>query len=115
MKSTFLLLALILAISTGCKTHSQGSGCCSKQQTATVTGATTGKVSHQFQATGCGTVIVVDNAGNNDPQILIPKDKLAKEFDKDGLVIKFNFRLLKMPNPAGCATGNIAEITDISK
>lgn len=115
MKSTILLLALILALSTGCKTHSQGSGCCSKQQTATVTGTTTGKVSHQFRATGCETVIIVDNAASSDPQILIPKDKLPKEFDQDGLVIKFNFRLLKMPNPEGCATGNIAEITDISK
>ncbi|MCW3105058.1 MAG: hypothetical protein JWO09_3498 [Bacteroidetes bacterium] len=46
---------------------------------------------------------------------LIPKDKLASEYDVDGLEIAFNYHPLKMPNPAGCTVGMPAEITDLSK
>jgi hypothetical protein len=46
---------------------------------------------------------------------LIPKDKLASEYDMDGLEITFNYHPLKMPNPAGCTVGMPAEITDLSK
>ena len=76
-------------------------------------GATTGKVSHMYKATGCETVVIVKEGENE--LTLIPKDKLAKQFDVDGLEIKFNYRTLKMPNPAGCAKGIPAELTDISK
>jgi hypothetical protein len=45
---------------------------------------------------------------------LIPKDALDKKVDKDGQEIYFNYRPLKMPNPAGCTAGMPAEITDVS-
>jgi hypothetical protein len=76
-------------------------------------GNTIGKVSHKFRATGCATVIIVDQDGNE--LVLIPKDKLVNDLDVDGLQINFNYRTLKMPQPAGCSKGIPAEITDISK
>jgi hypothetical protein len=76
-------------------------------------GNTSGKVSHQYRATGCATVIVFNNEGTE--MTLIPKDKLPAEFDVDKLEIKFNYHTLKMANPAGCNVGIPAEITDISK
>ncbi|HRG58644.1 MAG TPA: hypothetical protein PK323_06760 [Bacteroidia bacterium] len=75
---------------------------------------TLGKVSHKYRAGGCNSVIEVKLEGD-EVQTLIPKDKLAANFDIDGLEIYFNFHLLRMPQPAGCSTGQPAEITDIIK
>jgi hypothetical protein len=74
---------------------------------------TLGKVSHQFRGEGCFTVIIIKQPGNDI--ILIPKNPLPKKFDKNGLEIKFEYRLLRMPNPKGCEKGRPAEITNISK
>jgi hypothetical protein len=73
---------------------------------------TAGKVSHEYRATGCRTVIIVSTS--DEPLTLIPKDDLPEKFDKDGLEILFNFRLLKMLNPEGCSVGIPAELSDIS-
>jgi hypothetical protein len=77
-------------------------------------GKTLGIVSHKYRDTGCATVIIVKKDGQED-LTLIPKDTLQKEIDVDGLEIFFNYRLLKMKNPAGCNTGTPALLTDISK
>ena len=77
------------------------------------TGATTGKVSHKYRSAGCATVIVFMKDGTE--VTLIPKDKLAGEFDVDGLEITFNYHPLKMPNPEGCTVGMPAEITELAK
>jgi hypothetical protein len=74
---------------------------------------TIGKVSHQYRATGCATVIIVTKDTEN--LVLIPKDKLANEMDVDGLEISFNYRTLKMPQPAGCSKGIPAALTDVEK
>jgi hypothetical protein len=79
----------------------------------TATGNTTGKVSHKYRSTGCATVIVFNQDGTE--MTLIPKDKLPKEYDVDGMEIKFNYHSLKMANPQGCNVGMPAEITEISK
>jgi hypothetical protein len=73
---------------------------------------TTGKVSHAYKKSGCSTVIVVDS---QPCLILIPKAKLPKALDKDGMLISFNYRKLKMPNPKGCVKGIPAEISNASK
>jgi hypothetical protein len=78
-------------------------------------GTTHGKVSHQYQKTGCATVIVVQSENPEEALVLIPKDILSFEFDKDELEIVFNYRKLRMPNPKGCTVGIPAEIKDISK
>lgn len=75
---------------------------------------TLGRVSHQYRAAGCNTVIEVKLA-EGEIQTLIPKDKLAAEFDVDGKELYFNFLLLRMPQPAGCTVGQPAAITDIVK
>ncbi|MGZ4097662.1 MAG: hypothetical protein ACXVNM_02210 [Bacteroidia bacterium] len=73
---------------------------------------TAGKVSHEFKKSGCRTVIILQS----DPAvILIPREKLPKAFDKNGLIIFFNYRRLRTPNPIGCVKGVPAEITNISK
>ena len=76
------------------------------------TAKTVGKVSHKFKKTGCATVIILQS----DPQvILIPREKLPKSFDKNGLKISFHYRRLRTPNPLGCVKGVPADITGITK
>jgi len=71
-----------------------------------------GKVSHMFRKNGCSTVIVMKDEVGEEELVLIPKDPLKKELDKDGQIIYFNYHPLKMPNPPGCVKGMPAEITD---
>ncbi len=78
----------------------------------TVTGATTGTVSHQFRADGCSTVIIV--AGEED-LILIPVKGLPAELDVDGKVLLFDYVMLRMPQPEGCMKGLPAELTNLSE
>jgi hypothetical protein len=111
MKKMMTIILLSTAIM-ACKAHKDAGVTSSGTQTKVV-GSTTGTVSHKFKATGCETVILVKQ--NDAEMTLIPKDKLDASFDQDGLVILFNYRTLKMPNPAGCNEGMPAEITDISK
>ncbi len=73
---------------------------------------TSGKVSHIYRATGCKTVIIINNS--DEALTLIPSVELPGEFDKDGLEIFFNYRLLKMPNPEGCSVGLPAELSDVA-
>lgn len=84
-----------------------------KPEPSAVTGKTIGKVSHEYRVTGCATVIVV--AGAIKPLILIPKNKLSTDIDVDGLEISFNYRTLKIPQPAGCTKGIPAELMDVAK
>lgn len=106
----YILMLLVCAVFVACKSHKEASASTSK---AVAAGTSVGKVSHRFKSTGCATVISIMIDGSET--ILIPKDKLAKEFDVDGLEIRFNYHALKMPNPEGCTSGMPAEITDISK
>ena len=76
-------------------------------------GKTRGKISHMFRKSGCATVITVKGNSGEEELVLIPKDVLKKEIDMDGMIIYFNYHLLKMPNPPGCVKGMPAEITDV--
>lgn len=72
----------------------------------------TGTVSHKYKES-CRSVIVT--TGDDGAElVLIPKDDLGK-FDADGKKIKFNYQLLRMPLPEGCAVGKMAAITNISE
>lgn len=111
-KYIYVLLISALAV-IACKSKKSAGSSASSTASVAATGNTTGKVSHKYRSTGCATVIVFMQDGTETT--LIPKDKLAKEFDVDGLEILFNYRTLKMMNPEGCTTGMPAEITGISK
>lgn len=103
---TILLVGLSLFLS--CKTQQKVS-----DSNTEPTGKTIGKISYKYKAGGCSAVIVVGE-GTEGELTLIPKDALDKKVDKDGQEIYFNYRPLKMPNPAGCTAGMPAEITDVS-
>ena len=75
---------------------------------------TKGKVSHEFAGNGCLVIIKVKAENEEAPLVLIPRNQLPKEFDKEGLEISFNYHPLKMQTPAGCGKGIPAEITDVS-
>ena len=107
MRIIILLLASVSLFSFGCATK--------HAEVIVPKGATLGKVSHQYRATGCATVVIVKQEDVSDPITLIPRDTLAPAFDMDGLEIWFNYRPLKMRNPAGCKVGMPAELTDITK
>lgn len=74
---------------------------------------TLGKVSHKYIKGGCTSVLLVANG--NSEEVLIPKDKLAKEFDVDGMAVRFDYRALRMPNPSGCTTGRVIEVLKMVK
>ena len=78
-------------------------------------GASAGKVSHKYRATGCQTVIIISAHDDIGEITLIPKDKLNSDIDVDGQNITFDYRPLKMPQPAGCSVGMPAEISNITK
>jgi len=107
----FSLLALFISLSLAysCKT----SNSVSNNSTSVTKGGTIGKVSFKYKDGGCSPIILITNEDGSETA-LIPKDKLAPEFDKDGLMINFDYNALRMPQPAGCLTGIPAEITNIS-
>jgi hypothetical protein len=126
MKNYMIVTVLFVVMATACKTKKSGSSASAAKSTTTttttltepasqapITGSTMGTVSHKYRKTGCSTVILVKQDDNEIT--LIPKDKLASQFDVDGMVILFNYHTLRMPQPEGCTTGQPAEVTDISK
>lgn len=74
---------------------------------------TLGKVSHRYIKGGCTSVLLVANGTSEE--VLIPKDKLPAELDKDGQAVRFEYRSLRMPNPGGCTTGKMIEVLKIVK
>ena len=115
MKYGLLFLIIISSVLSGCKAKQKTINTTITSETVIVKGTTLGKVSHQYQATGCSTVVIVNPDIADKKITLIPRDKLSSEFDIDGLELYFNYRVLKMPNPAGCSVGIPAELKDISK
>ena len=104
------LLILFTIVSTGfasCKTNKTTASTSAEQQTP----QTTGKVSHQYKETGCATVVIIKNG--DETITLIPKDKLPDSLDVDGKELTFDYRTLKMHNPAGCNVGMPAELTNV--
>jgi hypothetical protein len=115
LKSPLFLFATIALLTLSCKPKKATASTSVQTQTAAATNEkpkTTGKVSHEFAATGCGTVVIVQNL-SGEPMILIPSPKLGA-FDVEGQEISFHYRPLKMKNPAGCMKGFPAELTDIT-
>jgi hypothetical protein len=116
MKNLLVLLAIIILTGLSCKTKPQTQ----TQLTDNTSGAsktavkTVGKVSHEYRATGCNTVVIVKKDETTDPLILIPISALPDKFDKDGLTIYFNYSLSKIKNPEGCSHGIPAVLADIS-
>lgn len=116
-KYVFFLLISVLAVSS-CKSKKKASASADSapavaSRAEEPAGNTTGKVSHRYRQSGCATVITFMQDGTETT--LIPSVKLDAGYDVDGLDVRFNYRLLKMPNPEGCNAGIPAEITDLSK
>jgi hypothetical protein len=116
-KSVLFIIFLILVFGISCKTKHKSEATVIKNEPVTNINdtRTAGKVSHQYRAGGCATVIIVARENQDKPLTLIPREPLSSEFDIDGLAIKFNYLTLKMRNPNGCLVGIPAEITNVSK
>jgi hypothetical protein len=118
MKKYLLIFGVFVAMVVSCKSKKDAASSSTTASTAivqaVVAGTTSGTVSHKYNSTGCSTVIIVKQEEGEDIT-LIPKDKLTKEFDVDGMNILFNYHTLRMPQPQGCTVGMPAEVTDISK
>jgi len=113
MKLTFFILVICILSFAACKLKQKSVPSNPSIEQSSARPKTSGKVSHQYRATGCATVIIVGDAENS--LILIPKDKLPIDMDIDGLSILFNYRTLKIKQPAGCSDGIPAELRDITK
>lgn len=86
----------------------------SESTTPTASSAKTiGKVSHQYRADGCSTVVIVIKG--ETAITLIPIEKLPEAFDVDGLEISFTYHTLKIQQPKGCTKGIPASFKDIAK
>ena len=115
MKNIIIFIAIILFLSVSCKTQKDTSSKVKMEEKDYTRGKSIGKVSHQYRAGGCNSVIIVEMVGPASYIVLIPKDKLPDSFDKDGMEIYFDYHPLKMPNPPGCIEGMPVEIFNISK
>ena len=117
MRNHILIIAIIFSIAIGCKSKKSTNAVPANTATEQTPkpAKTLGKVSHQFRATGCATVIVVTRTGQEEPLILIPKDSLPSELDVDGKEIYFNYRTLKIHQPQGCSKGIPAEVTGVER
>ncbi len=119
MKYYIIIFTGILLFSISCKTKKPSSQP-TKENSQTIDESvikpkTLGTISHQYRVTGCNTVIFVKKEGNENQLVLIPKDSLPKDFDKEGKEIYFDYRLLRIKNPPGCSKGIPAELSNISK
>ena len=113
MRFHILFFAGLLLMSYSCKTKKPSDQQNSQTVEQTVAkGKTLGRISHQYRATGCNTIIVVES---KDPLVLIPIDTLSQEIDKDGKEIYFDYRVSRIKNPAGCSHGIPAVLSNISK
>jgi hypothetical protein len=101
-----ITLSIIFLSLFACKTSSNTSSTSAADANKSI-----GKISHQYRATGCSTVVITKTVDGE--LTLIPNVKIESKFDKDGLEIYFNYHTLRMPQPAGCTAGIPAEITDI--
>lgn len=115
MKFYIFLSTICLFFAVSCSSNKKTSTSTAVKEDVPVNSKTTGKISHQYSATGCSTVVIVPSSVLDAPILLIPKDKLPADLDKDGLEISFNYRTLRMPNPPGCNVGIPAEIKDVTK
>ncbi len=73
---------------------------------------TRGKVSLELKKNGC-VALVIAQTEDGEEIILIPKSPLGS-FEAEGKKIKFHYRLLRMPQPAGCTKGIPAELSDVT-
>ena len=105
----FIVLAVFF---TSCKAKEISTQQTDKSVQINNTALSSGYVSHKYRETGCKTVIIVSST--DEPLVLIPSQDLPDKFDKDGLKILFNYRPLRIKNPAGCSVGIPAELSDIS-
>lgn len=105
------LFTLLFFVISSCKTTKPPATIVEQPITDT---KTKGIVSHKFKKGACASTVIIIKADGNE-MVLIPKDPLPPEFDKDGIYIKFNYRKLRMPNPEGCEVGGMAELSSIEK
>jgi hypothetical protein len=77
---------------------------------------TYGKVTHLINANPCASIIVINkDTGSNNELILLPKDPLSEDLNKEGTEIKFHYRPLKIKNPEGCLKGMPVALTEVTK
>ncbi|MEO6883006.1 MAG: hypothetical protein ABI199_03165 [Bacteroidia bacterium] len=111
--ASLMMMLLCLFVCAACKSKKAVASMNATIQSSSAPIAS-GKVSHQYSASGCGTVIVCDSVSGKKRLIYIPITGLTT-FDVDGLEISFNYRILKIHNPKGCVTGIPIQISNISK
>lgn len=76
-------------------------------------GKLTGIVSSKFKKKGCGYLVQVKIDGKK--MYFMPKSPLDKEFQKNGITVKFNYRRLRLPSPPNCEFCYMVELKDIEK
>lgn len=76
---------------------------------------TYGKVTHLINTNQCVCITVFNKKSNPSIElILLPKDPLPYNLNKEGTEIKFHYHTLKIKNPEGCLKGMPAVLTEIT-
>ena len=77
---------------------------------------TYGKVTHLINANPCTSIVVLNKETNSSNElILLPKDPLPEDLNKEGTELKFHYRPLKIKNPEGCLKGMPVALTEVTK
>ena len=77
---------------------------------------TYGKVTHLINTQTCTCIIVFNKeASSTDELVLLPKDPLPDDLNKEGTELKFHYRPLKIKNPEGCLKGIPVSLTEVTK
>lgn len=75
-----------------------------------------GKVTYLVNGNGCLSIVVLNAEENTDNKlVLIPRTPLTNELAKEGTLILFNYRTLKMKNPEGCLKGIPVELSNVTQ
>ena len=118
MRTLLVAIIIISICGSACKTKQvavdENSDNSNNNNSSTTNGLTLGKISHKYRASGCATVVLVEQKDNPGEELtLIPAQAFPSTMDVDGLEIYFDYRLLRMPNPEGCSTGIPAEFQNV--
>ncbi len=100
----------------GCNTSKKNTTTAKEEVVTATDDATklTGKVTYLVNGNSCLSVLILDaNQDTENKLILIPRAALADNMAKEGILISFNYRPLKMKNPEGCLKGIPAELSNV--
>ncbi|MBN2727994.1 MAG: hypothetical protein JXR53_02115 [Bacteroidales bacterium] len=110
-----LIFSMILSVTLfSCKCREKQKDINEIQDTEIITGVVQGEhigvIHHNYEESTC---TVIEAVKGDEVFYLIPVNGLPEAMDIDGMLIRFNYHALKMPQPEGCTKGIPVELSDV--